>query len=638
MRKTLLLLLGVVVALPALARDFTYTYEGQTLTYTVIDEDAKTCQTKDGILGVGIIGGPQDTPGNDVSGSVIIPAVVNDGKNDYTVTTLGYYAFLCCNELTSVELPSTLKTFPTSSFSRCQNLKSITLNSILPPTLSSYNNSGSEFDYTDIDKVSLIIPDDAISYYLASIWSVFKNIKLKNSGKEVVLKTYSDGILNYRLLPQVIGTDKNLAIVIQDDYKELTEVIIPDRINVEEEGDRTRYYVDAIGYKAFYNANNLKSVTFNSRNTSRIIGDRAFCATEFENITLPASIEIIGVGAFRGCNNLKSIVCNKALKNIEYGAFENSGLENVTFNEALNSIGAYAFSNCNLSSVTFNDALSSIGDQAFSHCKLTSVTLKDATTSLGRGIFAYNKNLTSIHFNKNKVIPIGILYDCTSLTSIDIPEWIEKIEEGAFYECSNLSTVNFSEKLQSIGKSAFHECKKLTNLALPNNLKSIGEDAFLNIEMTGITIPGSVTEIGNHAVNQAKEVIFNYSSNPITIGNNAFVSATNVTCDRELNGFTDSFNNGYLESLTIGNNVKEIPARKFEGFFKLKTIKLGSNVTSIGDNAFSGCPALTEVILPPSVETIGASAFDGATSLSSVIMGSKVNSIGENAFNGCPRN
>lgn len=49
MKKLLLIMLGVLIALPAMARDFTYEYEGQTLTYTVINEEAKTCKTKDGV-------------------------------------------------------------------------------------------------------------------------------------------------------------------------------------------------------------------------------------------------------------------------------------------------------------------------------------------------------------------------------------------------------------------------------------------------------------------------------------------------------------------------------------------------------------------------------------------------------------
>ena len=46
MKKLLLTIAGALLALPGMARDFTYEYEGQTLTYTVLDETSKTCQTK----------------------------------------------------------------------------------------------------------------------------------------------------------------------------------------------------------------------------------------------------------------------------------------------------------------------------------------------------------------------------------------------------------------------------------------------------------------------------------------------------------------------------------------------------------------------------------------------------------------
>ena len=47
----LTLLVMLLIPLGALARDFSYTYEGQTLIYTVIDEAAKTCTTKEGHVG-----------------------------------------------------------------------------------------------------------------------------------------------------------------------------------------------------------------------------------------------------------------------------------------------------------------------------------------------------------------------------------------------------------------------------------------------------------------------------------------------------------------------------------------------------------------------------------------------------------
>ncbi len=87
-----------LLALPTYlsARDFTYTYEGQTLTYTVLDEDAKTCATKAGVQG------STSTAGNNVSGDLNLPERPKDGEMEYTLTSIGYGAFDYCNGLTEI--------------------------------------------------------------------------------------------------------------------------------------------------------------------------------------------------------------------------------------------------------------------------------------------------------------------------------------------------------------------------------------------------------------------------------------------------------------------------------------------------------------------------------------------------------
>src|SRR5580693_7115410 len=47
-----------------------------------------------------------------------------------------------------------------------------------------------------------------------------------------------------------------------------------------------------------------------------------------------------------------------------------------------------------------------------------------------------------------------------------------------------------------IGEDAFYECIGVTNVTIPGSVTSIGDGAFYASGLTGVTIPGNVTSIG----------------------------------------------------------------------------------------------------------------------------------------------
>lgn len=100
-------------AMPVNARDF----KCQGLEYTVLDENLKTVTTK---AGTGY-----SSPGNAVTGNVIIPSKVTDGNTEYTVTAIGEYGFVNCVEIESVQIPATVTDIGISAFDSCEGLKSI---------------------------------------------------------------------------------------------------------------------------------------------------------------------------------------------------------------------------------------------------------------------------------------------------------------------------------------------------------------------------------------------------------------------------------------------------------------------------------------------------------------------------------
>lgn len=104
------------------ALDFTYTYEGQTLIYTILDEMAKTCKLK----GFYVPDGEKFLqPENYVSGNLVIPSEAGNGQNFYKVTKIGTAAFDGCSGLTSIHIPDSITAIYCWAFQNCKDLTSV---------------------------------------------------------------------------------------------------------------------------------------------------------------------------------------------------------------------------------------------------------------------------------------------------------------------------------------------------------------------------------------------------------------------------------------------------------------------------------------------------------------------------------
>ena len=69
-------------------------------------------------------------------------------------------------------------------------------------------------------------------------------------------------------------------------------------------------------------------------------------------------------------------------------------------------------------------------------------------------------------------------FNCTSLSSITIPDTVTTIGNGTFHKSTSLETITLPASVTMIGDKAFEHCTSVTSLALPETSKVIGSRAF----------------------------------------------------------------------------------------------------------------------------------------------------------------
>ena len=231
-----------------------------------------------------------------------------------------------------------------------------------------------------------------------------------------------------------------------------------------------------------------------------------------------------------------------------------------------------------------------------------------------------------------------------------VREGTEVICDGAFSDCEYLQFITIPNSVTSIGDEVFNGCKSLQFITIPNSVTSIGNRAFSGCKsLQSITIPNSVTSIGDKAFSGC------YSLQRVTIPNSV------KSIGDEAFSWCSS-----LQSVTIPNSVTKIGDYAFSVCYSLQSITIPNSVRNIGNNAFYLCNICfficnstyfqnddvclfnkdktaivsrikdcVNYIIPNSVTKIGDGAFWGCKSLQNVTIPNSVTSIGDGAFSSC---
>ena len=542
----------------------------------------------------------------------ITEIVIPDG-----VVEIGKRAFVNNAHLTKVVLPKGLKVLREESFRRTA-LDEI----ILPQGLEiiesfAFGNAspsgGRLAVQTNVSEV--VIPDSVVSIG-EQAFANRDNLKtlVMSENIEHIAKYAFSGTAWYEAQPEGCICFNDLLYEYKGDFPEGTTFTVPlfikkisENAFAGKKGLKKIVIPDGVildGSNIFDRCTSLEEAVLPS--DLKELPDGTFSNTGLKSITLPDGLEVIGKNAFSGTANLKRVTLPDSLEVIEESAFRSGGLTEIVIPDSVTTIGQYAFSGCrSLLSVTLGKGVKKIEKGAFEECttlfevyNLSDLEITPGSADNG-GVGYYAKDIYDTLSAASKIERASdgyvfynddgeyslIDYDADKKEVVLPEEYKGKSYAiaSAFYYKKTLEKVVIPDSITSLPANVFYSCINLKEVVLPDSLTAIPDGAFYGCRaLTTITLGEGITEIGKEA-----------------------------------------FANSGVEELRLGDGLKSIGYRAFDGCDDLIYIELGAGLESIGMEAFSFCNSLQSIIIPASVRFIGAKAFNIKISVNIFYEGSK---------------
>ena len=559
------------------------------------------------------------------------------------VTRIGSNAFRDCKNLTSIQLPAGLTELGAMAFGNCVGITEITIpKGVAAARIDAYAHGRGPFG--NCANLSAVTFENGITRIPANLFSYCTGkieTELPDTVTEIEYNAFEgSGLLSIRI-PDTVTAIGNYAF---NNCQGLTEIQLPAGLT-------------ELGTMAFGNCAGITEITIPKSVTAARIDAYAHGRGPFGNcanlsaVTFENGITRIPANLFSYCTGKIETELPDTVTEIEYNAFEGSGLLSIRIPDTVTAIGNYAFNNCQgLTEIQLPAGLTELGTMAFGNCAgITEITIPKSVTAAridayahGRGPFGNCANLSAVTFENGITrIPANLFSCCTGKIETVLPDTVTEIGYNAF-ENSGLFTIKLPEKLKKIQSYAFAGCGNLSSIIIPGTVTSIESSVFSGCSaLTTVRIPESVTEMGESVFKNCSSLYdVNLSSSCVNIKKSMFEGCSSLekitfpdkVTTIEASAFLDCT---ALKEIVWSKALTAIEGSAFKNCSSLTEIAVPETVTSLGNQAFSNCDALTTITIPDSVTSFGTSMFYDCDALVTVNLGSGLTAIPKSSFEHC---
>ena len=641
--------------------EFTATMNGVSMTFTITSISEKTVK-------VGYLTGDRDHTAisrTTQQTAITVNNTVNYNDVDYTVTAVGPYAFYNIENMQRINLPETIEKIGNYAFQDCYNLTSFELparvwsfeNNILRncPNLNSLTVASGNTTYYSVENSNAVLEQGSNKLILG-----IKNTVIPEIVTEIGDYAF-DHVSSLNLtIPTTVNTIGQYAFaycssaIITAQYEDLSEITVSryafngasgNGMTLRVPAGMKELYKNATGWSEFAE-DHIYEGNAGTEFTQKVNGvDMTFTITS-DNSTS----KTVKVGRLNGNWSNTAIARDTQQKTITVP-------DKITYNGtdySVTSVGDYAFCNINnIQQIILPTTIESIGNSAIRDCgSLTTIEIPAKVATLGNDLFTY----------------------CSNITSLTVAE------DNTIYESRGCNVI--------IEKATNTLIRGTKNGTIPTGVEVIGATAFSNMNGLSLTIPGSVTSIGDYAFGWCSNSVFTVESDtPLTINENvfegagynrcvlrvpagakaAYLAATGWKQFGEDNIFEGNEGLEFTEEVTVGEEAVISMIFTVTGDGDNKTVKVGHlagdwenpaiskttsvtairmpdtvihdgveyTVTAIGDYAFCNIERLEQLQLPTTITSIGDNAFNNSYNLKALEIPSNVSKIGSNIIQYC---